>query len=362
MSHEHSQCAEVRDICSAALARMEELDIPATPENYTVWYAYCAGTHDELVRVLDVLISNKTSFTPERNAEVYERFFGTAGHTRAVVNAGRQIEAVMNRVATLLGQAGEDTNSYGRALADLSGGLAEDHSLENVQSTVKALMRETRAILIKNRELEHRLDRSKREVTELRRDLETVRRDAVTDSLTGIANRKLFDQRLREGSAGAMENGSGLCLVLLDIDHFKAFNDRYGHHIGDEVLKLVAKHLCDYVKGRDTPARYGGEEFALILPDTRLDDAELLADRIRARLARHTLTSRKTDTRYGRVTISVGVAEYRYGEPMERLIQRADAALYAAKAAGRNRVCTEVAVDAAPASNGSIAASTQLPG
>lgn len=341
MHQDDTDFAATRSIATAALERMDDLEVPATPENYKVWYTYCAGTNDELVRVLDVLISNKTPFTPERSAEIYGRFFGVGHDAQIMQQAGKQLEEVMGRVVALLGQAGHDTTSYGRKLANLSGGLANDNSLENVQSTVDALMRETRAILIKNQELENRLDKSKREVTNLRRDLESVRRDALTDPLTGVANRKMFDQRLREGSAAAMESGSTLCLVLIDIDYFKEFNDRYGHHIGDEVLKLVARHLRDHVKGRDTPARYGGEEFALILPETTLEDAARLADRIRGQLASHTLTSRKTDTRYGRVTISVGVAAYRFGEPLERLLQRTDAALYAAKQTGRNRVCTE---------------------
>jgi diguanylate cyclase len=128
---------------------------------------------------------------------------------------------------------------------------------------------------------------------------------------------------------------------MADIDHFKAFNDRFGHRVGDEVLKLVARHLRNHVKGRDTPARYGGEEFALILPATTLEGAGVLADQIRKSLAEHSLTSRKTDLRYGKVTLSLGIAVYRLGERLDDLLQRADRALYLAKQQGRNRVCTE---------------------
>jgi len=333
--------AGAQDIATAALNFMERLEIPATPENYAVWYTYCAGSNPELTKALDILLSNGTAFTPERNAEVHERFFAQTAHDQAVQRTGHKLEGTLGRVLELLGEAGTQTSAYGRRMADLSGELSGEDSREQVQATVKQIVSETRSILVQNQELEHRLARSTREVQELRRDLETVRRDALTDPLTGLANRKLLDQRLREACVAAMENGGQMCLVLADIDHFKAFNDRFGHRVGDEVLKLVAKQMRDQVKGRDTPARYGGEEFALVLPDTRLEDAATLADRIRAGLANHTLTSRKSAMRYGRITISAGIATYRYGEPMDQLLQRADRALYLAKNAGRNQIKRE---------------------
>ena len=163
----------------------------------------------------------------------------------------------------------------------------------------------------------------------------------MTDSLTGLANRKCFDQRLREEAAKAMEEGTQLCLLILDIDHFKSFNDTFGHHIGDSVLKVVARNLNDEVKGQDLPARYGGEEFCVILPGTRLEDAATVAEQIRARLAKRELKNSKTDESYGKVTLSVGAALYRFGEPISEFVQRADECLYLAKHAGRNQVVTE---------------------
>jgi diguanylate cyclase len=334
-----------REYSAAALERMESLEIPPTPENYTVWYAYSAGQNPDLNKALDVLISNKSPFTAERNLEIYERFFAMDADLEYIQETGRKLEEEMGRIVSVLGEAGKDTNAYGRKMADLSGALSDGKTLENVQTTVRAMLQETRAIMAKNQHLEHRLEKSTREVTSLRADLESVRRDAVTDSLTGIANRKLFDQRLREAGAAAMEHGHEVSVVLADIDHFKQFNDRFGHHVGDEVLKLVAAHLRNHTKGRDTSARYGGEEFALILPETALGDAITLIDRIRDKLASHTLTSRKSDMRYGKVTISAGVARYRLGESLETLLERADTALYAAKGAGRNRVLSENDLD-----------------
>jgi len=340
-------------VAQRAFSLMRHHAVPATPENYAVWYAYCAETNPELKRALDLLINSRTPLTPERNAELYERFFGHAGYEAALGSAGESLESVMSRVQGLLDKAGRDTHDYDQRLTRLSGDL-DAQDTDEVQATIRQMLQETRAILAKNARLETKLRESAAEVSDLRRNLEVVQRDALTDPLTGLANRKQFDRRLREAATEAMESGQPLCLVLQDIDHFKSFNDRFGHDVGDEVLKLVSRHLQDQLKGRDTPSRFGGEEFAIILPETSLDNALLVADKIRSHLAGRRLTNRSTDQVYDRVTISAGVALYQAGEPLEALVRRADAALYLAKDRGRNRVMTEAALppaDDAPANS-----------
>ena len=122
-------------------------------------------------------------------------------------------------------------------------------------------------------QVEGNLRASMAEIDGLRRDLQAAWSEARTDGLTGVANRKHFDQALRLAAAQAMEQDAPACLLLADIDHFKHFNDVYGHVLGDQVLRLVASLLRHNVKGQDLVARYGGEEFAVILPATRLADA-----------------------------------------------------------------------------------------
>ena len=167
----------------------------------------------------------------------------------------------------------------------------------------------------------------------------------MTDGLTGIGNRKFLDIRLRDEVMVAMESGEPLCVILSDIDHFKKFNDTYGHTIGDEVLKLAASVMKDSVKDQDTPTRYGGEEFCIVLPRTLLTNAVKLADNLRATLAKRGLSNKKTGESYGRITLSLGVAMYRPGESIDNLLKRADEALYRAKDNGRNRVECEPSED-----------------
>ena len=129
--------------------------------------------------------------------------------------------------------------------------------------------------------------------------------------------------------------------MMTDIDHFKNFNDTYGHLTGDQVLRLVAMSVKQNVKGQDIAARYGGEEFAVVLPNTVLRSAITVADHIRRAVMTKELMKRSTGEHLGRVTISIGVATLHKGDTAQTLIERADACLYAAKRNGRNRVICE---------------------
>lgn len=143
---------------------------------------------------------------------------------------------------------------------------------------------------------------------------------------------------MEKAIAEALETNEAMSLMLTDIDHFKTFNDNFGHLTGDQVLRLVAMSVKHNVKGEDTTARYGGEEFAVILPNTILRAAVTVAEHIRRAVIAKELMKRSTGEHLGRMTISIGVATLRKGDTGQSLIERADTCLYAAKRHGRNRV------------------------
>ncbi|MFQ5598814.1 MAG: GGDEF domain-containing protein, partial [Nitrospiria bacterium] len=170
---------------------------------------------------------------------------------------------------------------------------------------------------------------------------ESSKAEATVDFLTGLANRKAFNETLAICASETASDDNDLCLLLIDIDHFKRFNDTYGHITGDEVLKFVGRKIKKKLKGTDFVARFGGEEFAVILPKTLLKGAKVVAEAIRTLFAETKLKSVQTSRLLGTVTVSIGAACYRPGESLEDFINRSDQALYYAKDGGRNRVATE---------------------
>jgi diguanylate cyclase len=332
---------ESQAFAQATLDHLEREQIPPSPENYAVWFSYFAKQDPDLVRTIDILQSNSQPMTPQRSAELYAQYISSGKEREVIENVAREVETALGEMITLLRETGRDTGKFGETLAEFSMKVNEQMGVSELQDVVRAMVLQTREMLERNRRLDSDLKANARKMDRMRQDLEDVQKEAMTDGLTGIANRKYFDMTLRTAAAGAMEAGAPLSLLMIDIDHFKAFNDNHGHQVGDEVIKLVAHVLKQQVKGQDTPARYGGEEFGIILPETRLNDALQLGENIRKAVASKKIVRRTTGEHLGTITLSVGGAVYRPGETLPTLIERADAALYLAKRSGRNRVMSE---------------------
>ncbi len=301
---------EAAHCARGALGMMERHRVPPHPRNFAVWYAYVAGRIPELTAAVDARLGEGGGFTAEVSAELYERFFGGGPDEQDLREVGRHIEDAVDRVLDYLVTAGRGADKYGEALVAFSGRLAGTTAVAELTLLIRGAAEETLAMAQINRDLEGRLAGASSEISRLREDLDQLRREASVDHLTGLANRKLFEQALRQAREEADAETRPLSLLMLDVDHFKRFNDTHGHVLGDQMLKLVARALTDCLKGKDTAARYGGEEFVVVLPDTRLADAVTVAEGIRQAVAGRTVTNRRTGKGLGQVTLSIGVAEY----------------------------------------------------
>ncbi|HYF52764.1 MAG TPA: GGDEF domain-containing protein, partial [Salinarimonas sp.] len=268
-----------------------------------------------------------------------QRFAAEAEKTSGSVIV--EIDQVMEMIDLALGS----TARYGESLQAMSDEVSGTVDRKRIREILESLVVATKDVAATNRTLEARLKESRGEIVTLRETLEAVRIETLTDPLTGIANRKHFEEMLAKSIDQAVVEQSPLALVVIDIDHFKRFNDTYGHLTGDQVLRLVAQTMREQVKTKATLARFGGEEFGIILPQTTLESARAAAESVRVAVMGRELVKRSTGESLGKVTVSLGVAGLRRGDTLVSMLERADQCMFAAKRAGRNRSVSDAEYD-----------------
>jgi diguanylate cyclase len=331
-----------------ALGQIRALAQSASPRNYKIWYHYATGYNPALNQLINQMIEEKGSLTEADLEHIYSTHLATSrANDRIDAVNGRLLDEVAQVLDTIKSAAGSAT-SYSRDLADATKSLSGAEDGEGLRGIIERLVAGTREMEASNKKLETSLSASKREIEQLQQNLQAVRTESMTDPLTKLANRKFFDQSLAEAMADAKHRNESLSLLMCDVDHFKNFNDTYGHLTGDQVLRLVAQSVKQNVKGKDVAARYGGEEFVVALPNTTLQSAITVAEHVRRAVMTKELVKRSTGEKLGRVTISIGAAALHPQDTALTLIERADQCLYAAKRSGRNRVICETDPETKP--------------
>jgi diguanylate cyclase len=324
-----------------ALGQIRSLRQTAVPRNYEIWYVYATGYNSPLNKIINETLARNGHLTEADLEQIYETYLSHLKTTDRIDKVGARVIGEIDDVMRLIDDALEMSTSYDASLSGASEKLTSAQSREEIRSVVDTLTKSTHEMRDTNKALEERLALSRTEISNLQQSLEAIRAESLTDPLTGLGNRKYFDRSIETLVQSAMASGEPLSLLMFDIDHFKSFNDSYGHLTGDQVLRLVGMSLKQTIKGQDITARYGGEEFAVVLPNTALRQALTVADHIRRAVMSKELKKKSTGEILGRVTISVGVSMLKPGDDTDSLIERADACLYAAKRAGRNRVICE---------------------
>lgn len=321
---------------------MEKHNVVPSPENYAVFFHYALGKNKELLHEIDNILNNNMSFTQDSVTYLHNKFVLANKAQKAIDEAADDAQKTLQEVLKLVGEFSGQTSDYNKnvnkSLDTLTGSLDET----NVKNIVKNLIEATTTLKKSGEQMNRKLEESKTEINNLRKNLEQVTTESQRDFLTGAYNRKTFEKFYDEYSTTAKQTKGDLSFIIIDIDHFKQFNDKYGHLIGDEVLKIVARALIDSLKGRDIVARFGGEEFVVLLPETPLDIAMKVADAVRKTIASKELKRKDTGQVYGTITVSMGVAALRHtSDTLPTLTKRADDALYVSKRNGRNQVTKE---------------------
>jgi diguanylate cyclase len=325
------------ELLRLALVRMSAHEAALNPLTFSVWYEHLSGRNGELSRAFAAAERDDPRLGDGTMQRLYHLFV-LGARERAADRVGDGLDRLMHRMAHAAGETGAEAGRFHGTLenltqvlrgADASGIAAE---VERAQSHSARMADALQA-------LRHELAESRDEANRLRAELKSLRTEAMTCALTGVLNRKGFDEHLAAMLGRPAGPGQEHALVLLDVDHFKRVNDTHGHVLGDRVLEAIGRLLRERVDAPDASvARYGGEEFAILLPALGLARAQAMAESVRSAVSRIRLRQRATDREVLRVTASAGVALARGDDSPTQLVQRVDAALYAAKQGGRDRM------------------------
>ncbi len=329
---------------SRALQLMAEHGVPASPQNFEVWFKFALATSPELNKIINILIDSKRGFDSATNHSLYQTYVcGDPDRESSHVDILTQLKGLLSSARDYLDVSMADNRTH---VAVLGGVAAQIEQNADPRAIIQRLVGELSKAVVRATTLEANFTASLQELDKIRNHLATAEERSRTDALTGLANRHALDDFLRAAQMRAMENGRPLSILLIDIDHFKDFNDKFGHQFGDQVLRLIAKLLKDGLRSDDLAARFGGEELVGVLPGADVKVARAVAERIRNAIANRQVTRRSTGEVLTGVTASIGVAQFAPGETLVTLFERCDRALYAAKRGGRNRTVSELELDA----------------
>jgi diguanylate cyclase len=324
-----------------ALEQIQRFDLPADPRCFELWYIYVTGHNKALNKAIDAALASSGGLT---ETELDRLGILHVPSRRSATRIGEitadfsdEISQVMGMIEAALGSSRSYNQGLGKGLDDIKRTTTQ----QLLKPIVEALIVATRDMENTTRALEMRLEDSKSKTAGLQNDLDLLRLETLTDPLTLVGNRQRFEESLGTMTTLAQERGQPLSLLLVDIDHFKKFNDWFGHQAGDQVLRLVAATIKNALRDEDVVARYGGEEFAILLPNAPLAMGTLTAERVRMSVAAREVKKRATGESMGQITVSIGVAQFLPGELAVEFVERADSCLYAAKRSGRNRIAND---------------------
>lgn len=339
MSASVAAVASDTEIGAEVIRALDSMNIPPKPEYYQVWFSHLQSSNDALSTEIITQIEGDGQVDEFFLKAVHEQYFELAHPPKKIEYFAKEMLNETNALQRLSEVFNSSTQQFSSDLQDASQTVADLSSDSDASAKLlRSLAGIAQSAIGRTAELEKDLTTASQKIDRLQSSIESIAKDAKTDFLTKLNNRRYFDSTISQLITAAMSENTPLCMIVADIDHFKVFNDKWGHPVGDQVLKLVADVMQENVKGQDLLSRYGGEEFALALPNTSLQDAMKVADNIRVAVTKRKLINRSNNQSLGRVSMSFGVAELRDDWAVETLYKAADTALYEAKENGRNRV------------------------
>jgi diguanylate cyclase len=326
----------------ATLPQLTKHELPPNPINYGLWYVHATGRRPELSEVLEKVAQGVEPFDETIAKILFETHVCLRG-ADVTGKAAAKFHLLTTMLQDHLRQSIDGSTRLDKSIQSSRQSLQAAIDINDVVKTVDDVIALLDSFNETNRECRRTMQQADEEIDRLRAELERAQQNANIDELTRLYNRATFYRELKRKIQRSRDTPK-LCVVLCDLDHFKAINDRFGHLMGDRVLQRIGALLLEQSREGTLAARYGGEEFALIVDDADLDQATLFAERLRNNIQQMRIKIRNSDTVLERLTASFGVACYRENDTVESLFERADRALYLAKEYGRNIAVTEKSI------------------
>ncbi len=326
-----------------ALGYLAKYNQPASPVNYTVWYEYVSGKNRKLKKAMDSSIESATPLT-DKNMELMYRKFVADGDRIVISKLLTKINLMLREITGHVLETEGDLSGHGINLKGLSDQIQAVQDYEGIKHIVDLMIVETKALVKSGSKLQSRMKISSADLQQLYRELEKSQKEAQTDALTGLINRRGLEKRFELERIRAKQNNIAFSIIMVDIDHFKKVNDTFGHLVGDSLLKGISHILKKQLRRNDIAARYGGEEFLILLPETDLTGAGAVAGKIQKGLSTKEWKLKESGKSMGSITVSMGISVYAMNETGKEMIKRADDALYMAKNTGRNQIVTQASL------------------
>ena len=329
--------AEASSINDKIFEFSKKFEISLIPRYYEILFDHFSGHNDEISFELDKFLCGSGEITESDLEKIHGKYYLRNANLDNVGFETTQIlEKELGDIAFLFENYANANETYNATLRDSVRSIGRIDTADGLASKVSELLLENEKMRKETEELSATIEISREQIHDLKRCLAAAIEESMRDVLTGLANRRWLERDISDLLTRKDIRNTSHCFALIDLDRFKRINDKFGHIVGDEVLKFFSKILRENVKGKDICTRMGGEEFSVTLKNTSILDAGKVMEEVRSKLEKSNLILSNSKKSIGIVTASFGITQILDGDSFEDIYNRADSNLYAAKRSGRN--------------------------
>jgi diguanylate cyclase len=328
---------EINSLSDEALVFIEHYAISKTPEHYKIAYEYAKADNQNLVQILDKAISQNKTLNDKFLAMLHNKLYNPKDDN-LIERVQKKLNSIIKEIFSQVDPFSKLSNLFEEKMLDAIDRIKKVTTPEALEEVVNKVVIDTQNMNNESSKLNKNLSSVTDELNNLKKDFAKVEKEALTDPLTKVLNRRGLEHKFEEEIKVCQNKKLPFSLLIIDVDRFKVFNDTFGHLVGDEVLRYIAIICKNNVKKLGTVSRFGGEEFVITLPSINHDKALKIAEKIRIAFDKTQLKRKEEPKDLGKLTVSIGISTFKVNDTLNTLLERADRALYKAKEGGRNRI------------------------